>query len=128
MDRVPDSAIRDEVHRCRGMLEDELFMRVHGFAHPFGYINAIARSAVASEGLFYACTVGNLRASPDDEVLTMPRLTVKAGIGVADRARLLASRPTDGRRRAAAMQRAASLAVRWWTPVMGDPQKGWPPA
>jgi hypothetical protein len=43
-------------------------------------------------------------ASPDDDVLTMPRLTVKAGIGVA------------------------GLAARRWTPVMGDPQKGWPPA
>ena len=128
MDRVPAAAIRDEVHRCRGLLEDKLSVRVHGFAYPFGYFNATARSAVAGEGFSYACAVGNMMTSPDHDVLTMPRLTVKAGIGVAGLARLLASRPTAGRRRAAAMQRATSLAVRRWTPVMGDPRKGWPPA
>ena len=127
MDRVPAAAIRDEVHRCRGMIEDELSVRVHGFAYPFGCFNATARSAVAGEGFLYACAVGNLMTSPDDDILTMPRLTVKAGIGVAGFARLPASRPIAGRRRAAAMQQAASLAVRRWTPVMGDLRKGWPP-
>jgi peptidoglycan/xylan/chitin deacetylase (PgdA/CDA1 family) len=128
MDRVPSAIICDEVHRCRGMMEDKLSVRVHGFAYPFGYFNATARSAVAGGGFRYACAVGNLMTSSDDDVFTMPRLTVKAGIGVAGLARLLASRPTAGRRRAAAMQRATSLAVRRWTPVMGDPRKGWPPA
>jgi peptidoglycan/xylan/chitin deacetylase (PgdA/CDA1 family) len=128
MDRVPTAAIRDEVHRCRGVLEDKLSVRVHGFAYPFGYFNTSARSAVAGEGFLYACAVGNLITSPDDDLFTMPRLTVKADIGVAGLARLLASRPTAGRKRAAAMQRATSLAVRRWTPLMGDPRTGWPPA
>ena len=127
MDRVPAAAIRDEVRHSRGLMEDRLSVRVDGFAYPFGYWNAAARSAVASEGFRYACTVGNLTTSPDDDVFTMPRLTVKAGLGVAGLARLLASRPTAGRRRAAAMQRAVSLAVRRRTPVMGNPRKGWPP-
>jgi O-antigen biosynthesis protein len=128
MDRVSAAAARDEVHRCRGMMEDKLSVRVHGFAYPFGYFNATVRSTVAGAGFLYACAVGNLMTSPDDDVFTMPRLTVKAGLGVAGLARLLASRPTAGRKRAAAIQRATSLAVRRLTPVMGNPRQGWPPA
>ena len=112
--------------------------REHNFSAtlyaPTGYVGATSRSngsrvrsAVSGEGFRYACVVGNLMAPPDDDIFTSPRPTVKAGIGVADRARLLTSRPAAGRRRAAAMQRAASLAVRRWTPVMGDPREGWPP-
>jgi len=128
MDRMHAAAIRDEVRHSRGLMEDKLSVRVDGFAYPFGYWNAAARGAVASEGFRYACAVGDLMTSPGDDIFAMPRLTVKAGIGVAGLARLLDSPPTAGRRRAAAMQRATSLAVRRWTPVMGDPRKGWPPA
>ena len=50
--------------------------------------------------------------APGDDVLTLPRLTVNAGIGVAGLARLLGSRPTPAGRRAAAVKRVTWRAIR----------------
>ena len=65
--------------------------------------------------------------APGDDVLTLPRLTVNAGIGVAGLARLLGSRPTPAGRRAAAVKRVVWRAVRQAVPPVGrDPQEGRP--
>jgi peptidoglycan/xylan/chitin deacetylase (PgdA/CDA1 family) len=127
LDRVPDAIVSDEVRRCRRLLEDKLGIAVDGFAYPFGFWNGAARQAVAAAGYRYACAVAELTTAADDDVLTLPRLTVNAGIGVAGLTRLLDVRPTPARRRAAAAKRVAWRAVRRLVPPVGrDPQEGRP--
>ncbi|HUK68521.1 MAG TPA: polysaccharide deacetylase family protein [Streptosporangiaceae bacterium] len=127
LDRVPTAIIRDEVHRSRRTLEDNLGLGVEGFAYPFGYWNGAARAAVAAAGFRYACAVADLMAGPADDVLTLPRLTVNAGIGVTGLACLLGARPTPHGRRVAAAKRIAWRALRRTVrPVGGDPREGRP--
>ena len=126
LDRVRAAVISDEVRRSRRLLEDNLGLAVEGFAYPFGYWNAAARAAVAATGFRYACAVAELVTAPGDDVLTLPRLTVNAGIGVTGLARLLGGRPPGGRQ-AAAVKRVAWRALRRAVPAVGgDPQEGRP--
>ncbi len=120
MDLLPAGRVRDEVDRSRGLLEDHLGAPVEGFAYPFGYWNRVARAAVADGGFRYAVAVADLRMSPDDDMFTLPRLTVRAGIGVAGLARLLSTPPTLRRRAVSRARRAASRAVRRVVPIMGS--------
>lgn len=127
LDRVPAEVISDEVGRSRCLLEDKLGRAVHGFAYPFGYWNRPVRAAVAAAGYRYAFAVAELMAAPGDDLLTLPRLTVNAGVGVAGLARLLNSRPTSAGRRAAAAKRVAWRAIRQAVPPVGrDPREGRP--
>ncbi len=127
LDRVSARVVRDEVIRSRGLLEDRLGLAVEGFAYPFGYWNRAARAAVAAAGFRYAFAVAELMTEPIDDLLTMPRLTVNAGIGVAGLARLLDARPTPGGRRAAAAKRVVWRELRRVVPAIGgDPQQGRP--
>jgi O-antigen biosynthesis protein len=125
LDRVDATVISDEVRRSRRLLEDNLGMAVEGFAYPFGYWNPAARAAVADAGFRYGCVVADLMSAPDDDVLTLPRLTVNAGAGVPGLARLLAAHPTPRGRQAATAKRVAWRALRRGVPVLGgDPQEG----
>ena len=127
LDRVPAAVVSDEVRRCRSLLEDNLGVAVDGFAYPFGFWNRAAREAVAAAGYRYACAVAELMTAPADDMLTLPRLTVNAGIGVAGLTRLLDVHPTTARRRAATAKRIAWRAVRRLVPPVGrDPQEGRP--
>jgi peptidoglycan/xylan/chitin deacetylase (PgdA/CDA1 family) len=127
LDRVPAAVVSEEVRRCRSLLEDKLGIAVDGFAYPFGFWNRAARETVAAAGYRYACAVAELMTAPGDDVLTLPRLTVNAGIGVAGLTRLLDVRPTPARRRAAAAKRVAWQAARRLVPPVGrDPQEGRP--
>lgn len=126
LDRLSAAVIRDEVSRSRRLTEDNLAVQVEGFAYPFGYWSRAVRAAVAIAGFSYACAVGDLTTTPDDDVLTLPRLTVNAGIGVPGLARMLQARPTAGARRAAAAKRLTWRAMRRAVPAVGgDPQEGW---
>ncbi len=127
LDRVPAGVVSDEVRRCRSLLEDKLGIAVDGFAYPFGFWNGAAREAVAAAGYRYACAVAELMTAPGDDMLTLPRLTVNAGIGVAGLTRLLDVRPTPARRHAATAKRIAWRAVRRLVPPVGrDPREGRP--
>jgi peptidoglycan/xylan/chitin deacetylase (PgdA/CDA1 family) len=128
LDRVPTAVINDEVRRSRCLLEDNLGLAVDGFAYPFGYWNRAARGAVAAAGFRYAVAVAELMTTVRDDVLTLPRLTVNAGIGVTGPARLLGTHPTPVDQRAAATKRIIWRAMRGLMPgVGGDPREGWPP-
>lgn len=127
LDRVPTAVISDEVRRSRCLLEDHLGVAVEGFAYPFGYWNRAARAAVAAAGFRYAVAVAELMTGPDDDALTLPRLTVNAGIGVPGLARLLGTRPTPGSRRMAAAKRVIWRAMRGMAPAeRRDPREGRP--
>lgn len=119
LDRVPAAVLGDEVRRCRDLLADKLGLPVDGFAYPFGYWNRAVRAAVVAAGYRYACAVDELTTAPDDDLLTLPRLTVNAGIGAAGLARLLGARPAPGGRRTAALKRTAWRSVRRFVPLAG---------
>lgn len=126
MDRVPAEVVRDEAARSRSLLEDKLGLAVEGFAYPFGYWDSEARAAVAGAGFRYAFAVAEMVATTDDDMMTLPRLTVNAGIGVAGLARLLARPASSGRKLAGAKQvvwRGVRRAVPF---VGGDPREGRP--
>ena len=126
MDRLRPAAVREEVRLSRGLLQDHLGIPVEGFAYPFGYWNRAARTAVASAGFHYAVQVADLRTFPDDDLLTLPRLTVNAGIREVRFARLLDTPATASRRLAASGKRRLWQALRRTVPAMGgDPRAGW---
>lgn len=126
LDRLPAAMVREEAYRSRSMLEDNLGLLVKGFAYPFGYWNRAARAAVAGAGFHYACAVAELTAVPSDDLLTLPRITVNAGIGVSGLGRLIGSRSTITRRQVAAVKRVTWRALRQTTnSVGGDPREGW---
>jgi peptidoglycan/xylan/chitin deacetylase (PgdA/CDA1 family) len=128
LDRLAAAVVLDEVSRSRRLTEDNLAVQVQGFAYPFGYWDRAARTAVAAAGFSYACAVGDLATTPGDDVLTLPRLTVNAGIGVTGLARLLQARPTTGARRTATAKRLTWRAIRRTVPAVGgDPREGGQP-
>jgi peptidoglycan/xylan/chitin deacetylase (PgdA/CDA1 family) len=127
LDRVAAAVISDEAGRSRRLLEDNLGLAVEGFAYPFGYWNRVARAAVAAAGFRYAFAVADLMTAPGDDMLTLPRLTVNAGVGVGGLARMLGARPTPHGRQVAGAKRVAWRGVRRVVPfVGGDPREGRP--
>lgn len=126
LDRVPSAVIRDEVQRSRRLLEDNLGLPVAGFGYPFGYWNRTARAALAAAGFRYGCAVAELATVPGDDILTLPRLTVNAGIGVTGLAALLGDGTGTGGRQVAAAKRIAWRAMRRCLRRLGgDPREGW---
>lgn len=124
LDRVPPAVARDEARRSKCLLEDNLGREVAGFGYPFGYWNRAARTAVAAAGFRYGCAVAELVTVPGDDIRTLPRMTVNAGIGVAGLARLL--RSGTGARRTAGAKRIAWQALRRGVSSLGgDPRAGW---
>lgn len=125
MDRISSAIARDEVHRSRCLLEDNLGFEITGFAYPFGYWNRSVRAAVAAEGFHYAFAVDELITTLRHDSFTLPRLSVNAGIGIPGLARLLETRPRHSRRRAATAKRIAWRAMRQVPVIGGDPREGW---
>jgi peptidoglycan/xylan/chitin deacetylase (PgdA/CDA1 family) len=129
LDRLLLADISDEVNRSGRLVEDTLGVRAEGFAYPFGYWNRAAHAAVAAARFRFAFVVDNLMASPGEDMLALPRLTVNAGLGVRGLARLLGSRPSASGRTVAAAKRVAWRAARRGIPgVGGDPREGQPAA
>ncbi len=127
LDRLRHAALHDEVNRSKGLLEDSLALQVRGFAYPFGYWSGAVRTAVVSAMFRYACAVDDLVATPGDDVFALPRLTVSAGIGLTDLARLLGARPNPSDRRTVAVKRVTWQVLRRGVPVLGgNPRQGWP--
>jgi peptidoglycan/xylan/chitin deacetylase (PgdA/CDA1 family) len=129
LDRVPASVISDEACRSRALLEDKLGIVVDGFAYPFGYWNRAARAAVEAAGYRYAFAVDEIMTASGGDLLTLPRLTVNAGIGAAGLAHLLHRRPRPAAPQVAAAKRLAWRTVRRMVPPVGrDPREGRPEA
>jgi len=126
LDRLPAGLVREDTYRSRCLLEDKLGLAVEGFAYPFGYWNRQARAAVAAAGFRFGCAVNELVATSADDVLTMPRLSVNGGIGVAGLTRLLAIRSGPRERISAACKRVTWQALRKGVRAIGgDPREGW---
>lgn len=123
LDRIALPSVRDEMRRSRQILQDNLGIPIQGFAYPFGYWTPGVRESVSAAGYAYACAVGELPVSASADPLTLPRLTVGPGAGMAGFARLLGGSSTAAARLSADLKRRAWRAVRRHVgSIGGDPQ------
>lgn len=76
LDTLGPEAVRDELDRCKLLLEDVLGQEITGFAYPHGFHTAALRGAVEAAGYRSACAVGNALSSAADQPFALARLTV----------------------------------------------------
>lgn len=91
LDRLPEAAVREELTRNKGLLEDRLGRPVTTMAYPYGYSNARVRRAALEAGYGVACAVAN-RLPRDEDALALPRLTVRGAMGLGTFARVVEGR------------------------------------
>ena len=77
LDQLSDAALREELGRSRALLEDATGAPVRSLAYPFGYSSTRVRLAARSAGYRCAASVRNLRATPSEDLFTLPRLTIR---------------------------------------------------
>jgi peptidoglycan/xylan/chitin deacetylase (PgdA/CDA1 family) len=80
LDQLPEPELREELSRCKRLLEDKLGMAVPGLAYPFGYSSALVRRVVREVGYTYAYAVGNAMTTSKSDQFALPRLTVKRSV------------------------------------------------
>lgn len=76
---VSDDALRHELHGCRSDLEDLFGTPVTALAYPNGHHDSRVRAAARSAGYQVAFTFLNGRLTGQENLLTLPRLTMTAG-------------------------------------------------
>lgn len=91
LDQLPAGALDDELTRNKALLEERLSRPVTTMAYPYGYSSARVRRAVARAGYESACGVAN-RLPRRQDVLALPRLTVRSSIGLDTFARVVEGR------------------------------------
>ncbi|MFC4906104.1 polysaccharide deacetylase family protein [Actinomadura gamaensis] len=92
LDQLGDRALREELARNRGLLEERLGRDVRTMAYPFGYSSARVRRMARAVGYDTACAVANRMASGGADPLAVPRLTVRATTGPGTFARVVEGR------------------------------------
>lgn len=92
LDQLGDRALREELVRSRGLLEERLGGSVRTMAYPFGYSSARVRRMVRAAGYDTACAVANRTAAGTFDPLALPRLTVRATTGPSTFARVVEGR------------------------------------
>jgi peptidoglycan/xylan/chitin deacetylase (PgdA/CDA1 family) len=74
LDELSRDAVRDDVRRCKQILEDGLGVEVAAFAYPHGYFSARVRSEIVAAGYEYACAVRNSLSGPGDDRFAIARV------------------------------------------------------
>jgi peptidoglycan/xylan/chitin deacetylase (PgdA/CDA1 family) len=92
LDQLGDPALRDELRRSRGLLEDRLGRPVPTMAYPYGYSSARVRREVRAGGYTAACAVANAVMTGRHDRFAVPRLTVRATTSLAGFERALQGR------------------------------------
>ena len=77
LDQLPDAALRRELSLSKALLEDRLGKEVPAVAYPYGYSSVRVRAAVLAAGYRHAAGVANVATRPHDDLLALPRLTIK---------------------------------------------------
>ncbi|MFJ4655773.1 polysaccharide deacetylase family protein [Nocardia sp. NPDC088792] len=77
LDTIGPAAVRDELVRCKVLLEDALGQEITDFAYPHGFHTAALRDTVEAAGYRSACAVGNALSSAADHPFALARLTVR---------------------------------------------------
>jgi peptidoglycan/xylan/chitin deacetylase (PgdA/CDA1 family) len=78
LDTLPHGAARDEIVRCRELIEQHTEAAVASFAYPHGYSSAWVRRAVAEAGYTSACAVKNAMSHTGDDPFAIARLMLEA--------------------------------------------------
>jgi peptidoglycan/xylan/chitin deacetylase (PgdA/CDA1 family) len=119
LDAVAGARARDEIERCKGMLEDALGAPVRSFAYPHGYSSAGVRAMVRAAGFDSACAVKNALSSTADDRFALARLIVRddtplerVDAWLAGGGAPMASRREAARTRAARVARRTRAALR----------------
>jgi peptidoglycan/xylan/chitin deacetylase (PgdA/CDA1 family) len=110
LDLLPPAEARDEVTRCKSVLEEQLGCAVSSFAYPFGYYNASVQRAVQEAGFSSACAVRYTMSSTADDPFALSRLIVAAGTSIQRFDALLAGRGPVIR---SGYERGRALAWHW---------------
>lgn len=78
LDTLTGRRARDEVERCKGLLEDHLGEPIRTFAYPHGYSSRSVRAIVREAGYESACAVMDRFSSPGDDRFRLPRLLIRS--------------------------------------------------
>jgi peptidoglycan/xylan/chitin deacetylase (PgdA/CDA1 family) len=90
LDTLPLAAARDEIVRCKLLLEDSLGQKVSSFAYPYGYHSSAIKRLVQEAGYTSACAVGYAMSSTTADPFALARLRMGADTSVDVLAALLA--------------------------------------
>jgi peptidoglycan/xylan/chitin deacetylase (PgdA/CDA1 family) len=77
LDQLSNVALRRELSLSKALLEDRLGKEVPALAYPYGYSSTRVRAAVLAAGYQHAAAVANVATRPHDDLLALPRLTIK---------------------------------------------------
>ena len=110
LDVLPLAVVRDELTRCKQVLEGKLSKGIDSFAYPYGYYRPAVRRLVQAAGYSSACAVKYRLSLAADDVFALPRLIVPANTRVEQFDQLLSGR---GPQLEPAYERARALAWRW---------------
>ena len=78
LDTLPHAAARDEIVRCKELIEQHTEKTVASFAYPHGYSSTWVRRAVAEAGYTSACAVKNAMSHTGDDRFAIARLMLEA--------------------------------------------------
>jgi peptidoglycan/xylan/chitin deacetylase (PgdA/CDA1 family) len=78
LDQLATPALREELRRSRGLLENRLGRPVGAMAYPYGYSSARVRREARACGYTAACAVANAVMGGRHDPFAVPRLTVRA--------------------------------------------------
>lgn len=94
LDQLPDAELHQELSESRTQLEECTGAAVRTLAYPFGYSSKRVRHAVRSAGYRYAASVRNVLATPEEDPLRIPRLTIRRNTDLSTFATVM-SGPSD---------------------------------
>jgi peptidoglycan/xylan/chitin deacetylase (PgdA/CDA1 family) len=73
---LDDAALADELHRSRAALEDRFGVDVEFVSYPYGHVDRRVVAAAAAAGYRAGFTFRNGKVATDQDLLTLPRLTM----------------------------------------------------
>jgi len=108
LDTLPHDAAKEEIARCKDLIEGHLGATAATFAYPHGYSSAWVRAAVKEAGYTSACAVKNAMSHTADDPFAIARLMLEVSHTPADFRRMLSG---EGMRVATSHDR---LVTRGW--------------
>jgi peptidoglycan/xylan/chitin deacetylase (PgdA/CDA1 family) len=115
LDLLLPSVAREEITRCKEILEDRLARPISTFAYPFGHHTTTVRRIVHSVGYTSACAVRSARVTGLHDPFMLARRTVTAGTGVDGFAALLSRHRFSPATLVEPGRALAGRALRWST-------------
>ncbi len=89
LDTLRETCARDEIIRCKTILEEKLGREVASFAYPYGFYTAAVRQMVHRAGYSSACAVRYASSSLADDPFALARFPITSDTKVDDFAALV---------------------------------------